>query len=1314
MATENTFVQPSIPKFDGHYDHWAMLMENFLRSKEYWSLVETGISVASAGTTPTKVQQRQIDEQKLKDLKAKNYLFQALDRSILETILKKDTAKDIWDSMKKKYQGSTRVKRAQLQALRKEFETLHMKAGETVNDYFARTLMIANKMKANGENKSDTEVVEKILRSMTPKFNYVVCSIEEAQDTSRLSIDELQSSLLVHEQRMISPEEEQALKVTYGESSNRGRGRSGYRGRGRGRGRANFDKSTVECFNCHKLGHFQWECQSKESNHTEISEEMLLMARVGDEQLQSDDWFLDSGCSNHMCNRKEYFADLNEQFADNVKLGNNAILVVKGKGNVRLQINNQIQVITEVFYVPDLKNNLLSVGQLQEKGLAVLIQHNSCKVYHPERGVIMKSAMSSNRMFKIVAVSLASGTTCFNTITEDVGQLWHCRYGHLSFNGLNTLQQKEMVVGLPQLIKPSRVCKDCLNGKQQRDPFPKKSAWRAELPLQLIHSDLCGPIQPISNSNKRYFLSFIDDCTRKTWIYFLHEKSEAFKFFKEFKAKAEREVGLKIKGLRTDRGGEFTSSEFSNFCVENGIKRQLTAPYSPQQNGVAERKNRTIMNMVRSMMIAKNIPKSFWPEAVNWAVHVLNRSPTLAVQNKTPEEAWSGEKPSVGYFKVFGCVAHVHVGHNSRNKLDKRSVTCVLLGVSEESKAYRLYNPIDRKIIVSRDVKFEEDGCWNWGEEFRSSIQSELDWNDNESDTEVDNDQVEEIEEDEEGSTQQDEVTRQEEASEQQLPRRQHTQPSWMQDYVTGEGLSDDDFESHLTIGSGNDPVHYDEAEKDPIWRKAMKEEIEAIERNGTWYLTELPGGAKKIGVKWIFKTKRDEKGDVSKYKARLVVWGYTQEYGVDYKEVFAPVARMETIRLVIAVAAHHGWSIYQLDVKSAFLHGELTEDVFVEQPQGFEKKGEEGKVYKLNRALYGLKQAPRAWYSRIESYFLSHGFEKCEYEPTLFTKVEENNITVVSLYVDDLIYTGNDDELMMEFKKSMQSEFAMTDMGKMKFFLGLEATQKADGIFVCQKKYVIDLLERFGMSNSNSAHNPMVPGCKLGKDEDGKGVNKTLYKQMVGSLMYATATRPDIMYSVSQVSRFMENPKELHFQAVKRIIRYLKGTCEFGLFYQRNGGKDLIGYTDSDYANDIEDRKSTSGYVFMMSEAAISWSSKKQPVVSLSTTEAEFIAAAASSCQAVWIRRILEAVGRNQTSPTVIYCDNSSTIKLSKNPVMHGRSKHIDVRFHFLRDLTKNETVELKHCSSQEQVADVMTKALKLEDFVRMRRKLGVVANVN
>ncbi|WJZ91107.1 hypothetical protein VitviT2T_010210 [Vitis vinifera] len=488
MAAESSnFVQTAIPKFDGHYDHWSMLMENFLRSNEYWSLVENGIPTATEGIEPTEAQQKVIADHKLKDLKVKNYLFQAIDRNIMETILNKETGKHIWDSMKQKYQGSTRVKMAQLQALRREFEVLQMKEGESVDEYFARTLTIANKMKIHGESMKQVVIIEKILRSMTSRFDYVVCSVEESNDLDTLTIDELQSSLLVHEQRMNGHgRDEQALKVTYDDkfAGRGGRGRGAFRGRGRGRGRQASNKAIVECYKCHQLGHFQYECPKweKGAHYAELDEkeEMLLMSYVELNQSRKEDvWFLDSGCSNHMCGNKLWFSDLDEEFRQSVKLGNNSKMTVLGKGNIRMQVAGVTQVIIDVFYIPELRNNLLSVGQLQEKGVAILIQHEECRVYHPEKGLIMQTSMSANRMFILPARVMLKSPTCFQITLEDNTHLWHCRYGHLSFKGLRTLQYKEMVRGLPQLKASSKVCTDCMVGKQHRDAIPKRSLWRA-------------------------------------------------------------------------------------------------------------------------------------------------------------------------------------------------------------------------------------------------------------------------------------------------------------------------------------------------------------------------------------------------------------------------------------------------------------------------------------------------------------------------------------------------------------------------------------------------------------------------------------------------------------------------------------------------------------------------------------------------------------------------------------------------------------------------------------------------------------------
>eukprot|EP00253_Pinus_taeda_P004978 PITA_04978 len=663
---------------------------------------------------------------------------------------------------------------------------------------------------------------------------------------------------------------------------------------------------------------------------------------------------------------------------------------------------------------------------------------------------------------------------------------------------------------------------------------------------------------------------------------------------------------MRIKVLRTDRGGEYISKEFLRFCRENGIHKQFTARYTPQQNGVAERKNRTIMDMARSMLKAKHLANNYWAEAVNCAAYILNRCPTKAVMNKVLEEAWSGRKQGVTHMKVFGCVAYAHIPDQLRRKLDSKGEKCIFIGYSEESKAYRLYIPYTKKFFVSRDVQFIEEEAWDGSIEKTVNVKNCLSHDE-------DDEEMAEMHPQTATPTQGQQAT--------PLRRNESASPS------TPQSRSSSASSSTCTPNE-RDPIHFEDAIKDKKWIEAMDEEMNAIERNKTWELVELPKGKEVIGVKWVYKTKSNAEGKIERHKARLVVKGYKQQYGRDYEETFAPVARMETVRAVLSIAAQNKWKVYQMDVKSAFLNGVLMQEVYIEQPLGYEKKGEEHKVCRLKKALYGLKQVPRAWYSRIDSYLLENGFDKCDGEPTVYIKEKDGKLLIVVLYVDDVIFTGNDVFLIENFKTIMKEEFEMTYMGLLRYFLGIEVDQNENGIFISQAKYVNEVLGRFNMQECKAAITPTVMGLKLSKEDSSKDFDPSLYKSIVGSLMYLTATRPDIMFVVSLISRFMERRKEAHWQAAKRILRYIKGTKRLGILYTTSECSNLVGYADSDWAGSVDDRKSTSGYVFLMGSGDISWASKKQPIVALSTAEAEYVAATAVACQAVWMRRMLRSLG--------------------------------------------------------------------------------------
>ncbi|KAJ9544026.1 hypothetical protein OSB04_023733 [Centaurea solstitialis] len=530
---------------------------------------------------------------------------------------------------------------------------------------------------------------------------------------------------------------------------------------------------------------------------------------------------------------------------------------------------------------------------------------------------------------------------------------------------------------------------------------------------------------------------------------------------------------------------------------------------------------------------------------------------------------------------------------------------------------------------------------------------------------------------------------------------------------VTLECLVTLDSNPHLSMISvflsQTEPKKAYDAMKDPSWIEAMQEELLQFVLQHVWDLVDLPRGHRVIGTKWIFRNKTDERGIVIKNKARLVAQGYTQEEGIDYDDVFAPVARIEAIRLFLAFASYKGFKVYQMDVKSAFLYGTIDEEVYVSQPPGFEDPKYPDKVYKLRKALYGLYQAPRAWYDTLSSYLLENKFERGVINKTLFIKRTKTDMLLVQIYVDDIIFRSTKDDLCKEFEELMHKKFKMSSMGELTFFLGLQVKQKPEGIFINQSKYVASMLQKFGMTDAKPASTPMETHKHLTADVEGEEVDVHHYRSMIGSLMYLTASRPDIMFAVCVCARFQVRPKESHLHAVKRIFKYLKGQPRLGLWYPNHSSFDLVAYTDSDYGGANLDRKSTSGGCQFLGGRLVSWQCKKQTTVSQSTTEAEYIAASQCCSQVLWIQNQMQDYGLSFLQ-TPIYIDNNSALSIVNNPVKHSKTKHIEIKYHFIRDCNEKKIIQVLKVHTDDQYADLFTKAFDVGRFTFLVTSVGMM----
>nr|GEU61303.1 hypothetical protein [Tanacetum cinerariifolium] len=876
--------------------------------------------------------------------------------------------------------------------------------------------------------------------------------------------------------------------------------------------------------------------------------------------------------------------------------------------------------------------------------------------------------------------------------------LWHRRLSHLNFDTINLLSKNDIVVGLPKLnFVKDHICSSCELGKAKRKSFHTKITPSSKRRLHLLHMDLGGPMRVASINGKRYVLVIVDDYSRYTWTYFLRSKDETPEVLIDF---------LKL--------------------VQRGLQAQ----------------NRTLVEAARTMLRAAKVPLFFWAEVIATACFTQNRSLVIPRHEKTPYHIINNRKPSVKFFHIFGSLCYVVKDGENLDKMKEKGDACIFVGYSTQSRAYRVFNKRTRVIVESIHVNFDE------------LPQMVSDYNSSDPAPEcpsmaLEHDSLSPEHQCQENVPHADKtVTMSNEldllfslmfdellygsskvilksfavtAADAHNPRQQTTLlnnqqtsdplckiPPQAPSVTSNENMNqaemnalndqvaDDEFinifstpmqdqgeTSNRHVDSSNMHTFYQQYPSKHHWMKdhpleQVIEELYQFDRLNVWELVDRPLCTNVINLKWLWKNKCDEENIIIRNKSHLVAKGYAQKEGVDFKESSAPVARLD------------------------------AEEVYVNQPDGFIDPYHPDKVYRLKKALYELKQAPKAWYDELSNFLISKGFSKGSIDPTLFITKHGEDILLVQIYVDDIIFGSTNLKLSKRFKKLMHSKFEMSLMGEMKFFLGIEINQSPREIFINQAEYAQEILKKHGMASCDSFGTPMATK-HLDADLSGTPVDQTKYRSMVGALMYLTTSRQDIMHATCYCARYQAKPTEKHLTAVKRIFRYLKDTIHMGLWYSKDIGFELTAFLDSDHAGCLDSRKSTSGGIqFLGGDKLVSWSSKKQDCTLMSSAEAVYVSLSTCCTQVLWMRTQLTDYGFH-FDKIPMYCDSKAAITISCNPVQHSRTKHIDVRYHFIKEQVKKGIVELFFVGTEYQLADLFTKALPVKRFKYLVRRLGM-----
>lgn len=1189
---------------------------------------------------------------------------------------------------------------------RREFQSLKYSTRDNLSSFIIKFDSCVERMESGGLTVSEEEKITQLLMAMPTEFNSVITAIETmAARDDTITVEFVKNRLLDEE-----------VKQKKGNTSNHGR-----------------DVAFVTCYHCGKKGHIKKDCRSRyhsrrhnERGSHEYNDRRTNTGRSpgardkqnrqdsnnsrrndrdkpsgGARTAEADDeedvvtfcsltdtacniakdtdvhFVLDSGASHHMIREDLFSLTHNQRKLEKpiiVKVAKaNQAIIVSETADINLRYKGRIIQLTDVLCAPQLKCNLLSIRRLEEKGFQVEFKNGCGHIYKGDDLIIRTQA--SNNLYNIKLQTTLRETGNWANLTLDGDQtMWHRRLGH------------------SRIIKTDGICRTCIEAKISKQPHTGTRP-RSKQILDKIHVDLCGPISPTGINGEKYFLTIVDDYSHFTVVYPIRNKNEAHEKLEDFKCRYENNFGRRIKAIRCDAGTEFVNEAMRK--TFKNVEFEITPPYTHALNGVAERANRTITEMARAMIIDKNVEKYLWPYATMYSAYALNRLPSKAVDNEIPARR-AKIKVDYGKIRIFGCDAYSLVEKQFRNRFDSKTRRMKLVGIT--NTGYKVYDPINRKVYTRSDVKFiEEDEKEN-----RAIVELDLEerttGNDNEDQTHMKKEELgqEDIRDDEDKKKDKENEAKKVEPTKRVLPQRSRAPPVRYGDYRAHLTEIEEMCEEDLT---------YDEALKNG-WKSAIDDETRNILENKTWEPVQ-DSDQPRIDAVWKFKTKMDTDGKEIK-KARLVARGCKQNKN---ESAYAHVPSSTTIKIFLAIVANRDLKMVQMDVKAAYLNSYLNEEIYMIIPRGFPKEGE---LCKLRKAIYGLRQASQAWINEFESFMKENRFSSSEADVCLYRreKSDKKGTIYVLNYVDDILIASPSTANIEEFKLKIKKRYKTREIGEIKRFVGLEINRTEDYVTISQAGHIKKLLKASGLEMAKPRSVPMEPKTRYNNTLTNQMVCdelQTKYRKLIGNLLYISQnTRPDVTYAINYLSRFQNKPTEEHFAGVKRVIRYLSGTVDYGLLFAKNENEDLHGYADASWGEDVEDRKSTTGYCFMVCEKPIQWRSCKQSVVALSSCEAEYISLSEAIREGRYIQALCRFLDLNVCCYTM-FEDNQSAIAVATNTESR-RGKSIDIRFHSVREAVKKGEIKLEYVQSQHNVADMLTKPLGPAALNYVRKKIGIV----